>query len=447
MSTDMDTYKKESPKEKNIAENLEVLIAEGKITRDSRIFFFGANKSSLEMNDLLRSRGFVPEGFIDNSPKKQGTLVRGMPVSRPEDNLSTWNPNIRILIASEYHAEMCRQLEGLGYKKDRQAFVISVMNNFYDTSRTGMEKHAASAERGMAVYKRLMQEETKKFLFLCPYPGTGDIFLIGGYLGKYMDRHEIVNPLITVIGKAGEKILKMYGLQQKAEIVTIPQEDSNDLVNFMRVMRDVLPYLILNDNYLRTMHRRLRGYKGIDFHTMFKYAVFRMEKDDNIESLGMGMSDGTDRDSIENFFKKEGLVLGKTAVLSPYANTISNLPIEVWGEIAKILREKGYTVCTNSASDGESAIKGTKSIFIPFPIAVPVLERAGLFIAMRSGLCDIVASARCKKIIFYPKGYIFGSCSTYDYFSLNTMKLCDDAVELEFEAGEYGELLKNIEQL
>jgi len=440
----MDTYRKASSKGNGIAESLGGLIAEGKIAGDSRIFFFGANKSSLEMNGLLRSRGFVPEGFIDNSPKKQGTVVGGMPVSPPEDVLNVWDPNICVLIASEYHVEMCCQLERLGYKKDRQAFVVSAINDFYDTSKANMKKHAASAERGMTVYKRLMGGRPPRFLFLCPYPGTGDIFLIGGYLEKYMEKHGIADPLITVVSRAGEKILMMYGLQRKAEITVILQEDSNDLVNFMRVMGDTLPFLILNDNYLRTMHRRLRGYRGIDFHTMFKYAVFRMGEDDRIELPDMDALDMAGRDSVENFFKKEGLPLGKTAVLSPYANTISNLPMGIWEEIAGILKKKGYTVCTNSASDEEPTIKGTKPVFIPFPIAVPVLEKAGLFVAMRSGLCDIVASAQCKKIIFYPKGYIFGSCSTYDYFSLNFMGFCNDAVEIEFEAGEYIELLDKI---
>jgi len=444
----MEINQKEQLNESEIIENLKRLVMENKIQPENRLLFFGANKSSLEMNDFLRSQGIIPEGFIDNSPKKQGTIVEGMPVSSPKEALLKPDSNARILIASEYHAEMCQQLKEMGYEKDKQVFVVFTVNDFYDTSKEAFERHAFSVKRGLIVYERLMENKDPRFLFLCPYPGTGDIFLIGGYLGKYMEKHRIKNPLITVVNKSGKRILELYtALGDSLSIAVISQEESNDLVNFMRVMRNELPCLVLNDNFLRVMHRRLRGYKGVDFHTMFKYAVFRMEEKDKIMLPNMDSLPGTSKKDIEEFFKKEGLVPEKTAVLSPYANTISNLPIKVWEKIAGILKEKGYVVCTNSASVNEPAIEGTKPLFIPFSIAVPVLNTAGLFIAMRSGLCDIVASSKCKKIIFYPKGYIFGSCSTYDYFSLNAMGFCNDAVEIEFEAGDYKEILNCLEQL
>lgn len=432
--------------ESEIIRNLRRLIREEKIGPENRIYFFGANKSSLEMNAFLRMQGFSPEGFVDNSPKKQGSLVEGLPVLAPEDALVCKDSRIRVLIASEYHAQMCRQLEGLGFKRGEQVFVVFTVNDFYDTGEDGFEKHAGTARRGFCVYKRIMGEGESSFLFLCPYPGTGDIFLIGGYLGKYMEKNGISDAVAAVVNRPGEKILGLYGIRGLRTIV-ISQDESNDLVVFMRLMRDLVPGIILNDNYMRIMHRRLRGYKGIDFHTMFKYAVFGMEREDSINTPLSWGSTVKNRTETDAFFKQNGLVFGKTAVLSPYANTISNLPMEAWEEIADILKRKGYMVCTNSASDKEPAIKGTNPLFIPFSMAVPVLEAAGLFIAMRSGLCDIVAAAACRKVIFYPKGCIFGSCSTYEYFSLNAMGFCSDAVEIEFDTENYGGLLDYIREI
>lgn len=437
---------KKQPYESETIRNLRRLIRDKKISPENRIYFFGANKSSLEMNAFLRTQGFTPEGFVDNSPKKQGSLVEGMPVNSPEDALACKDSTVRVLIASEYHAQMCRQLEGMGYKKDEQVFVVFTVNDFYDTGEGGFEKHADTSRRGFGVYKKIMGEGEPSFLFLCPYPGTGDIFLIGGYLEKYMEKHGIGDAVATVVNRPGEKILGLFEIKGLRTVV-ISQDESNDLVVFLRVMKENVPGIILNDNYLRVMHRRLRGYKGIDFHTMFKYAVFGMEREDKVRYPESYASVPKDREDIDKFFKDNGLVPGKTAVLSPYANTISNLPMEAWEEIAGILKDKGYMVCTNSASDKEPAISGTKPLFIPFSIAASVLEAAGLFIAMRSGLCDIVAAAACRKVIFYPKGCIFGSCSTYEYFSLNAMGLCDDAVEMEFDTGDYDGLLNYIRKI
>lgn len=429
-------------------ENLERLIDEGRINPQNRIFFFGANKSSIEMNSFLQNRGFAPEAFIDNSRKKQGTLVEGLPVYAPEEALKAGDGSIRVLIASEYHAEMCRQLDGLGYKKDEQAFVVYMVNdfyNFYDTGRGGFEKHAEEARRGMRVYERLAESGEPEFLFLCPYPGTGDIFLIGGYLEKYMERHGIGRAVATVTAESGKKILELYGTRG-IRIEVLSRDESNDLAVFLRIMGGQVPGIILNDNFQRVMHRRLRGYKGIDFHTMFKYAVFGMEEGDRIKLPYSRPASRQDRQKAVDFLRENGLAYGKTAILSPYANTISNLPMAVWEKIAAALKNKGYAVCTNSASEREPAIKGTLPLFIPFSMAVPVLEAGGLFIAMRSGLCDIAAGAKCRKIILYPKGCIFGACTTYEYFSLNAMGLCSDAVEIEFDAGEYGSIMEIVDK-
>ncbi len=62
------------------------------------------------------------------------------------------------------------------------------------------------------------------------------------------------------------------------------------------------------------------------------------------------------------------------------------------------------------------------------------LNAAGFFVGVRSGLCDVISTSRCKKIILYEKEGYFYRCSPYDYFSLEKMRLCQDAVEFEYHA-------------
>lgn len=443
---------------------LKELIDKGQIVPNHRILFFGANKSSIEMNQYLREHGFSPEGFIDNSEKKQGSLVEGMMVYAPEKALSDYDSNARILIASEYHKQMCEQLGQMGYEKGKEVFVVHTIYSFYDLSEHALNRYLVSADKGKEVYQKLVEQyagekksktdsmgknpeekalnqtdsDKELFIFECPYQGTGDAYLIGTLLQSYIDKHQISSYVITVVSKVCEKIIRMFGFER---VATIKKEESDGLVTFLRMMREHIPHLILNDNYqTRIMHRRLRGYRGIDFRHMFQYAVFGLAKEDVLHFPTYQVAES----NIRQIMDEHGIIEGKTVILSPYANTISNLPDEVWETIAKKYEEKGFAVFTNSSGDSEPAVKGTKPLFLPYSQMIPVLERAGTFIGMRSGLCDIIASAKCRKIILYPSGCIFGSCTTYQYFSLNAMGLCEDAVEIEFEQGKEEKLITAI---
>ena len=55
----------------------------------------------------------------------------------------------------------------------------------------------------------------------------------------------------------------------------------------------------------------------------------------------------------------------------------------------------------------EVPIKFTTPLDFPLTIANDILEYAGYFIGVRSGFCDIILNAACKKIILYPEN-IYG---------------------------------------
>lgn len=58
-----------------------------------------------------------------------------------------------------------------------------------------------------------------------------------------------------------------------------------------------------------------------------------------------------------------------------------------------------YVVLTN----GSPPIPGTESVLIPYKNFVPYLDMCVAFIGVRSGLCEIVSSAKCAKIIIYTR--------------------------------------------
>ena len=112
--------------------------------------------------------------------------------------------------------------------------------------------------------------------------------------------------------------------------------------------------------------------------------------------------------------------------------------------IAEKLKNRGYVVCTNCGSPAELPINGTIPLRFGFDISVPVLEKCGYFVGIRSGFCDIISSADCKKIIVYQPYLFWGSGTNYDYFSLNKIGFCGDAIELEYEGVEFLDLIERI---
>jgi hypothetical protein len=92
-------------------------------------------------------------------------------------------------------------------------------------------------------------------------------------------------------------------------------------------------------------------------------------------------------------------------------------------------------------------VAGTAAVFFPLDQAIAFMDAAGYFVGVRSGLCDIISSSACKKIIFYEKDGLFYKSSQYEYFSLAKMGLCDDAVELEYFERDREEIIKKITEV
>lgn len=502
--------------------------------KDRQIIFFGANKSTKEMCTYLRIKGFEPYAIVDNDKRKQHQMVANLMTYLPEELLTEYHKQAVILIASEYFKEMSEQLVELGYDRETQIIQVLRLNRFYDTSKEAFEEYADKAREGENVYRRLVKAwkknchvenevafnqkfgkedelsenfsldlenkektiiedqlekkteiisrgygdnvlelNTRPNLILCPYPGTGDIYLIGLYLRAYCKKHgvQLEDCLITVVGKAASRVFALFSIQN---LQVLSQTESDQLLSYLRVMGlKRMKTFVCNDGHLQYMTKRFRGVKGINFHQMFRTAVFGMdgelkeidaekasncekrkeheqvqdhERMDQAREMCSVWADGKVKSQMERMTavlhgrmtfqalrgKYPSLQKGISVLLSPYANTVTDVSATFWEHIAQECKKRGYQVFTNSIGESEPVIAGTEGIFIPFSEIIDFVEAAGCFIGVRSGLCDIISSAKAKKIILYPEGKLFRACSTYDYFSLNQMGLCEDAVELEY---------------
>ena len=389
---------------------------------NKEIYLFGVSDNSRQIIQVLRELGIEPRNVIDNDKSKQGSYCSRLKVIAPEEVDNPSASDKLFILYSAYWREMIPQLEAKG---------ISRRNIWRLNRKPGsMFKLLFHAQKGRFYYNNLKKKYGDVPIFLCPYTGTGDIYLIGTFWKEYIKRNNIDDYVFVVISGACKKVAKLFDIKN-IELVKKKYYAAWLIDNYMydpekgkiKILNDCWPQVHTNQV------EWFRGYKGLYFTELFRKFVFDLPDDSKPQHPVF--KDESER--VNKFFDEYNLQHGKTAVLSPYSNTLSDLPMDFWEKLVRELSARGYSVVTNSSGKTEPPIEGTKGIFFPLDIAPQFIEAAGLFVGIRSGFCDVVSGAKAKKVILYDAGNRFYMGSAFEYFSLKTMQLCDDALELEFD--------------
>lgn len=408
---------------------------------NKKVFLFGGSKQLRGMWETLSLLEIPISGVIDKDSRKSGTDYMGSPISLPEEALDHFDKNIVVLILSNrYYREMTTQLKSWGYVSGKNYIVLNdVIGTKNDESLKCFFRMTFRAFRGFRDYRALIRNE-KKTLFLAPYPGAGDMYLISLFFHQYLEKHSIRDYVMVVRSNSCKKIAQMAGIEN-VEIRTMNQ--MSDIARSKAFFRADWDIVVLADGWNSEIMRWLKGYKGLNLEQMFRHLIFGL--DDSVPHRLLPVKDQTEE--ISALFEKYGLQPGKTVVLAPYANTIYEHHEKLWLDIVRHCKERGLSVCTNCGAPGEAAIEGTIPVFFPFSQAVAFLDTAGYFVGIRSGLCDLISTSTCKKIIIYETGGVAYASSVYEYFNLKSMGLCEDAVEVEYSKDTEAELTGRILEL
>ncbi|MBR4504757.1 MAG: hypothetical protein IKP20_07295 [Candidatus Methanomethylophilaceae archaeon] len=289
------------------------------------------------------------------------------------------------------------------------------------------------------LYSRVTNSREDGITYLCPYRGTGDVYLATRLLAASIGPDRVKESTVCVVGGSSVKVAKLFGFE---DVKNLSQTEMDQMI----ILGDVAGYSALNlfvlhpdpPNSVTGISDHLRNYNGINFHDLYRAGVFGNEY---MRSEPPKFDDASEK--VKKFFEDNGLIPGKTIVIAPYVNTLNMLPTWFWIELVHDMKRMGYTVCTNCDKD-DDVIYGTTKLFPEYSEMKDFFEYAGFLVSSRSGLCEVICSFDICKIIVYQPHQYWGEGTNISYFSLNDMGLCSDAIEFEYEGIEFLKLKDKI---
>ncbi|WP_202107742.1 hypothetical protein [Succinivibrio dextrinosolvens] len=410
------------------------------ICKYERIYIYGTDSNSFKVYDYLKTYGIKSEQlfFIENNPDKRINLNA---VSIKE--IDNFSHNICVLLISTLLEETLRQLKKANiaknqifiYKKRNSLLGHKIFNYFlYEI------KYLKNTLDALLVYSKLLEIYKHKRIYLCPYPGTGDILFTGDIFHLIIEKDNLKeNEYVVLIGSNSCKsILEHFGINN---VEVIPQKN----IDLLKYICSIFSSDITNITYL--------GFWGLYYQKIARLCyTSKLSFRDFLHSLFLGSYKNVDNLKTIQFKKHsvsfnellgESVNIKNVIILAPVAGIEFNdgISIEFWEELAAFLLNLGYIVFTNTNGKDFPVIRNTKKIFLNYDDFFYTLNECKALIGLRSGLFDIMNSVNCKKIVFYPPRY---SDNLLNFFSLKKNYInISNCLELKLNV-ENKELFKSI---
>ncbi|MCL2399038.1 MAG: hypothetical protein FWC91_04735 [Defluviitaleaceae bacterium] len=384
---------------------------EARIFDNRAIFLFGHCNATEEMADYLLTHEIIPTAIFDNNISKQKTNYREIPIIAPEsiqnyhgnvhsqhslnmhlhnDSLLRKNNSI-VLIATRFFSEMKAQLRRLGY--DGEIIQVVEYNSFTEYSLSGktLLDKKERVLRGTQILEQIRIKYPVHHIVVLPHDALGDIYWAMSYMQAYCDKHLINDVCIVIVGKRCRQVIELFG---EHSIIVLDHKAMNELVQAI-IFTCEENCIIAHHDYLYTdLIIQYLNKHFLSFIDYYRYAVYGLNKD----------ARATEPTNFAPFDNKVQIPKGKSVIVSPYAKSVVELPSGFWENIVETYVHQGYHVYTNVAGN-EPPIYGTKQLYVPLAQMKAAVEYAGAFIGIRSGLCDVICTANCRKIVVFPDCY------------------------------------------
>lgn len=408
-----------------------------KILSNADIYLFGMNTPGDRVIQYLNTKGYRVKAILDNNKKNHEKTLMKVPVCNPNILNSEISKKIIILICSKYYLEMKNQLEKMGFQENKHIFKLVDLNydNLNSLKKENLDKLMCQLYKANSIYYRIIENyNSETFFLLCPIRANGDIYISASLLEVFRKKNDLKKVVLIIIGEVGKKIASMFGIK---DVISISQTEMEFIIVLNRFLGHSVTRMITihPEEFHFNIFSNLECFNKLNFMDFIASGMLNLKITQNeIRPLEYKFNL---QDSQSNILNKNSIIL------APYANSLPCFPIEFWEKLVKTLNQKNYCLYTNSGNNMEPPILGTKPIFLPINEINNVLEKCAGFIGIRNGLCEVISSAKCCKIILYPeKGMGFGDVK--EFYSLINMGLCQDAKEIIYTEGQDDNVIKEI---
>ena len=367
--------------------NLDRLLQEGLIL-NRKIYLFGHCNATEELAKLLMGKGLLIEAILDNNKAKQGKHFLGIMVQPPEWILTEKPGQSVVCIVARAYAEMADQLKRLGYQEP--VYRLADYNAYaeYSLSQETVARKKKRVEEGIRLLRETEQKHPGCFRVLCPFAALGDVYLMMSYLPHFLRKRGATAAVIGVIGNACAQVSRIFG---GYEVEVFSQEGMDCTVQAAIYTEDAGTFIAHQDRpYVVNLHRALY-LKCIPLEQIYCCGVFGLPKDTEAYKPAC----------LRQYGGLEQIGRGRAVLLSPYAKSVPELSDCIWEQIVDGFLAKGYQCYTNVA-ETESPLPGTLPISPAISEIQSVAEHMGTFVGIRSGICDVLREARCRKVALYP---------------------------------------------
>ena len=358
---------------------------------DVAIYAFGHTAATEQIRRRLGRYDLALTGVLDNNPAKQGGSLHGVPVIPPDAVADVNVPSV-VLIASRFHSEMRRQLLDLRYAGE----IIRV-------GTASIEADAPSGtdrDRGARLLDQLRITHPDRQLIVCPFNALGDVYWALAYLPAFAAAgRSVAPPVVVVVGEGCSRVARLFGHE---DVHRLTQAEMDDLVGAVVDGRVHDATIAHHDRpYGAGAPIRALDERFVPFTDMYRDLVY---------GLPTGTKpDAPRRDVVARAGRAEpswasDIPRGRGVLISPHAKSVVPVPWSFWEDTAVSYGSQGHVVATLVHGD-QDPVPGTLALDIPIPELLDAVEHAGTFIGLRSGLCDVVHTARARKVHVFPDAY------------------------------------------
>ena len=246
-------------------------------------------------------------------------------------------------------------------------------------------------QRGAERLARIKEDYPKHFRIFCPFAALGDVYYMMSYLPYFLEKRERKQAVVFTIGKACADVVRIFG---GVEVQVLTQKEMDETIQAVLYLRDTESYIPHQDRpYVVNLYKALY-IKMIPFEVIYKCGVFALPVDTKPYKP----------QNLKCYEKLVEIPYKKSVILSPYAKSVTTISMEYWEQIISHYKESGYSIYTNVTRE-EAELIGTRRLEVSLDEIQSVVEHAGTFIGLRSGLCDVIKYADCDKTAIYPDSF------------------------------------------